>query len=151
MISNGKRTVLLIEDSPADVELVEEVIDQIDPLFSMEVAEGGREGLEYCRRDTDSTDASPPDLILLDIDLPNKNGFEVLEELKAEEKFCRIPVVVLTMSNAPRDINRSYELGASCVLTKPLGFGEFRELLELFEKFWFHHVQFPMVTEETAE
>jgi CheY-like chemotaxis protein len=151
MTSNGEQTVLLIEDSPADVELVEEVVEQINPQFSIEVAENGREGLAYCRRKPSSNGVTPPDLILLDIDLPHKDGFEVLEDLKTEDNLRRIPVVILTMSNAPRDINRAYDLGASCVVTKPLGFGEFKELFESFEQFWFHHVQFPTGDEEALE
>ncbi|MFB6356497.1 MAG: response regulator, partial [bacterium] len=111
--------ILLVEDSPADVELAEEVFHEIENFsVTLHVVEDGEKALEYLR----NPERDIPDLIILDLDLPRMDGFEVLRELDGDPDLGMVPVIVLTMSNADEDISRAYEFGANACITKPLGF-----------------------------
>jgi len=135
-------TLLLVEDSPADVELVKEVLVEFDNDIELKLAKNGVEALEYLKRAFDSSE-EVPDLILLDLDMPKMDGFEVLERIKENEDYCMIPAAVFTMSNAREDIMRAYRAGANCCITKPLGFEDFNQIMQALDNFWFEIVNLP--------
>lgn len=127
----------LVEDSPADVELVEEALESLGYDVELTISKDGEEFLEYFNEvDREDSGETRPDLILLDIDLPRKNGFEILDRLRDNTTATLVPIVVLTMSNAADDLERCYELGANACVTKPLGFEAFEELLDSLLAFW---------------
>src|SRR5688572_28049511 len=117
--------VLLVEDNPGDVRLTQEALKDGRVLVNLTVANDGVEALEILQRSGRHADKTRPDLILLDLNLPRKNGREVLEEIKADEDFKRIHVIVLTTSNAQQDIYKAYNINANCYVTKPVDFDEF--------------------------
>ncbi|MFB6347267.1 MAG: response regulator [bacterium] len=127
----------LVEDSPADVELVEEALEAVDESIELTVSHNGEEFTDFLN------EGSRPDLVLLDIDLPRKNGFEVLETIKSDEELRLIPIIILTMSNAEEDIRRGYRQYANACVTKPLGFDEFQEQLNNILEFWLHTANKP--------
>ena len=134
----NKIRVLLVEDNPADADLTRENLEDSKVLHELLVASDGVEAMAFLRR------ASPvPDLILLDLNLPRKDGRELLAELKADEELRRIPVVVLTSSQAEEDIVRSYDLQASAYITKPVDLAGFAKIVRGIEEFWFSVVRFP--------
>jgi len=134
----GRRVVdiLLVEDNPGDVRLLQEVL--VDSAFKAElrVAENGEEALAMLRGNGSHAGARRPDLVLLDLNVPRKNGLEVLEEIRADAALRGIPVVVLTSSTAEDDVSRSRELEADLYLTKPLGLGRMRGIVSAIENFW---------------
>ena len=143
-MNEQRRNVLLVEDSPADVELAEEVFNEIDDVvMELSVVENGEKIMQYLRGDPPFQEQPRPDLVILDLDLPKKDGFEVLEEVKEDTELKVIPIVVLTMSNAEEDIYRAYELGANCCITKPLGFEEFKDCCNLISRFWLGKAHLP--------
>jgi CheY-like chemotaxis protein len=109
----------------------------------LDAVEDGEEALAYLRRRHPYTDAPRPDLIFLDLNLPRKDGREVLSEIKQDDKLRRIPVVVLTTSEAERDISRVYELHANCYVKKPTDLDEYMEVIRACENFWLHVVRLP--------
>ena len=135
--------ILLAEDNPGDVRLTQEAFKEGDMLINLHVAADGVEATEFLKKEGNYADAPSPDLILLDLNMPRKNGREVLEEIKADEKLRRIPVVVLTTSQAEEDIIRSYDLHANCFITKPVDMDQFIEVIRLIEGFWFSVVKLP--------
>jgi CheY-like chemotaxis protein len=137
--------VLLVEDDPADALLTREALSSQKLRVDIAVAGDGVEGLKYLRREGQYADAVPPDVILLDLNMPRMDGREFLAEIKADERFRRIPVVVLTTSEADEDILRSYELQAACYLTKPVDFKQFSKLVKAISEFWFTVVKLPPV------
>ena len=128
--------ILLVEDNPGDVRLLQEVL--VDSAFKAElrVAENGEEALAMLRGNGSHAGARRPDLVLLDLNVPRKNGLEVLEEIRADAALRGIPVVVLTSSTAEDDVSRSRELEADLYLTKPLGLGRMRGIVSAIENFW---------------
>jgi CheY-like chemotaxis protein len=135
--------ILLVEDNPGDVRLTMEVLKEGKLRNRVSVAHDGVEALAYLRREGAFADAPRPQLILLDLNLPRKSGREVLEEIKRDPELRRIPVVVLTTSQAEQDILRSYDLHANCFITKPVDLEEFIVVVRSIEDFWLSIVRFP--------
>jgi len=135
--------ILLVEDNPGDVGLTRETLKDSKLLNHMSVAENGVEALAFLRREGKYVNAPRPDLILLDLNLPKKDGREVLAEIKADERLRRIPVVVLTTSSAEKDILETYDLHANCYITKPFNLDQFTAVVRAIEEFWFAIVRLP--------
>ena len=135
--------VLLVEDNPGDVRLMREALRNGRGGKNMDAVENGEEALAYLRREPPFTEAPKPDLIFLDLNLPKKDGREVLLEIKQDESLRRIPVVVLTTSEAERDILRAYDLHANCYVKKPTELDEYMEVIRACENFWLHIVRLP--------
>ncbi|HKJ32551.1 MAG TPA: response regulator [Balneolales bacterium] len=135
--------ILLIEDNEADVRLTKEGIKEAKILNNLYVVKDGVEAMEFLKRDGQYTDAPAPDLILLDLNLPKKDGREVLEDIKEDPDLKQIPVVILTTSEAERDILKSYKLHANCYVTKPIGLNQFVDVIKAIEGFWLTIVKLP--------
>ena len=135
--------ILLVEDNPADVGLVEEAFREGKLIYEIHVAEDGEVALRYLRRQGKFSGAPRPDVILLDLNLPKKDGREVLEEIKQDPSLAMIPVIVLTTSDDEADVHRAYGLHANCYLTKPVDFDEFLHTMRAFENFWLQLVRLP--------
>lgn len=135
--------ILLVEDSPSDADLTADALSEGKVLNNLHWVEDGVEALAFLRRQGKHGDAPRPDIILLDLNLPKKDGREVLAEVKADPSLKLIPVVILTTSAAERDILRTYELNANCYITKPIGLEQFMEVVKLIETFWLAVVQLP--------
>lgn len=145
MESNSLRCVeiLLVEDNPGDVRLTIEVLKDTKLCNSIHVVGDGLDALDFLYQRGAYTNAVRPDLILLDLNLPRKNGREVLEDIKANPALKNIPIVVLTTSNAEQDILKSYELHANCYITKPVDLDQFAKIVSSIEEFWFSIVKLP--------
>ena len=135
--------ILLVEDNPGDVRLTEEALKESKVLNNLYVAEDGVEALEFLRKEGRHAGAPHPDLILLDLNLPKKDGRELLEEIKSHDDLKRIPVVVLTTSRAEEDILRMYDQHANCYITKPIDFEQFIEVVRSIENFLLTIVKLP--------
>jgi len=135
--------VLLVEDNPGDVRLTREALKEGKVHNNLSVAPDGVEALAFLRRQGRYADAPRPDLILLDLNLPKKDGREVLEEIKSDPALRSIPVVILTTSEAERDIARAYDLHANCYITKPVDLDQFITVVKSIEDFWFTIVKLP--------
>lgn len=144
-IENDPRSIeiLLIEDNPGDVRLTLEAMREAKVKNKIRVVEDGVEAMEFLRRQGRFSDAPRPDLILLDLNLPRKDGREVLAELKADPDLKRIPVVILTTSRAEEDVLKAYDLHANCYVTKPVDLGQFMKVIALIDEFWINVVSFP--------
>jgi chemotaxis family two-component system response regulator Rcp1 len=141
-----KIEILLVEDNPGDVRLIREGLKGSKIVGHISVVEDGEAAMEFLYRKGRFTEAPIPDIILLDLNLPKKDGREVLAEIKQNDELKRIPVVVLTSSQAEQDITMTYELHANCYLTKPLDLSEFNAMIHSFEQFWLARVVFPRVS-----
>ncbi|MBI3252739.1 MAG: response regulator [Candidatus Omnitrophica bacterium] len=135
--------VLLVEDDLGDVELVKQSLKRSKLHVDLDCVIDGQECLDYLRRVGKYKDASKPDLILLDLNMPKKDGRQVLLEIKADPPLRRIPVVVLTTSESDVDILKSYDLGANCYVTKPVDFHQFSKIVNEIAEFWFTVVKLP--------
>jgi chemotaxis family two-component system response regulator Rcp1 len=135
--------ILMVEDNPGDVRLTRECFRDAGTAIHLHVAVDGVEAMQFLRREGMHADAPRPDLILLDLNLPKMTGHEVLAEVKADPQLRRIPVVVLTTSDAEADIVRSYQLQANCYLNKPVQLDAFESLVRSISDFWLTKVQFP--------
>jgi two-component system response regulator len=135
--------ILLVEDSPTDVLMTQEALDHAKVLNNLHMVEDGVEALAFLYRQGQYATAPRPDLILLDLNLPKKNGQEVLAELKADEELRFIPVVILTTSEAEEDVLKSYGLYANCYISKPVDFASFVEVVRNIRHFWFNVVTLP--------
>jgi len=135
--------ILLVEDNPGDVRLTIEALKEAKVRNHLSVAKDGVEALAFLRREGSYADAVRPDLILLDLNLPRKDGREVLSEIKADASLRAIPVVILTTSQAEQDIVRSYELHANCYITKPVDLDQFITVVRSIEDFWLTIVTLP--------
>lgn len=142
-MKTGKKNILLVEDNIADAKLTALTIQENFPDVNLTVASDGIEASEYLKLVDADLSSNRPDLILLDINLPKKNGFEVLSELKASENLKRIPVIMLSSSSAEEDISRAYGLYANCYIAKPLGLNNFLQIIKSIEYFWFNVAQLP--------
>lgn len=137
--------ILIAEDSQTDVMLMREALEYAKVLNNLHVVDNGVEALEFLRREGKYSTAPRPDLILLDLNMPRKDGQEVLGEVKSDVRFRAIPVVVLTTSTAEADIMKAYGLHANCYITKPVDFDAFAEVVRKIENFWFAVVTLPPV------
>lgn len=135
--------ILLVEDNPADVRLVQECLSQPRSRLVIHVAEDGIAALQFLRKEGRFSEAVTPDLILLDLNLPKKNGREVLVEVKNDPRLRMIPVIVLTTSNNEQDISNAYGLHANCYLTKPLEIDTMFRMMHSLEEFWLKLVRLP--------
>jgi CheY-like chemotaxis protein len=135
--------VLLVEDNPGDVRLTREALREGKVRNNLSVAPDGVEALAFLRRQGKYADAPRPDVILLDLNLPKKDGREVLVEVKADPSLRNIPVVILTSSEAERDIAQAYDLHANCYITKPVDLDQFIHVVKSIEEFWFTIVKLP--------
>ena len=136
-------SILLVEDNPGDVRLTEEAFSEGNIRNTLHVATDGVEALDFLHRRGEHAAAPRPDVILLDLNLPRKNGDEVLAEIDDDPDLSRIPVIVLTSSEAEEDVAKSYELQANAYLTKPVDPDEFIETIRSFQTFWLEVVRLP--------
>jgi chemotaxis family two-component system response regulator Rcp1 len=143
MTDNKPVEILLVEDNPGDVRLTMEALKEGRLLNHVSVAEDGVEALAFLRQRGKYVDEARPDLILLDLNLPKKDGREVLAEIKEDPELRHIPVVVLTTSTAEQDVLRTYDLHANCYISKPVGFEQFIEVVKSVGDFWFSVVILP--------
>lgn len=128
--------VLLVEDNPGDIRLTVEAFKENKMLNNLNVVKDGLEAMAFLQREGQYSDAPRPDLILLDLNLPRKDGREVLAEIKSDDSLKRIPVVILTTSDADEDILKSYELHANCYIKKPVDIEQFFDVVKTIEDFW---------------
>ncbi len=135
--------ILLVEDNPGDVRLAQEALKESKVHNKMFVVEDGIEAMEFLRQRGKYAGAPRPDLILLDLNLPRKNGREVLAEVKSDNSLKRIPVVVLTVSRDEQDVLKAYDLHANCYITKPIDFEQFIKITKTIEEFWLTIVRLP--------
>jgi chemotaxis family two-component system response regulator Rcp1 len=140
---NGALQILLVEDNPGDVELTRENLADSKILHDLHVARDGIEAMAFLLQEGPHVNAPRPDLILLDLNLPRKDGREVLVDIKSDPALRVIPVVVLTSSSAEEDVLRSYDLQASAYVTKPVDLAGFCKIVRGIEYFWFSVVRFP--------
>ncbi|MEJ2143222.1 MAG: response regulator [Gammaproteobacteria bacterium] len=142
-IGNSGIRILLVEDNPGDVRLTREALKEAKVNNQLFVVEDGVEAMAFLRNEGEYADTPRPDLILLDLNLPKKDGREVLEEIKHDSELKRIPVVVLTTSRAEEDILKSYNLHANCYVTKPVDLDQFINIVKSIEDFWLTIVRLP--------
>jgi chemotaxis family two-component system response regulator Rcp1 len=135
--------ILLVEDNPGDVDLTREALDIGKLNNILHVVDDGEEAMAFLRREGQYAKAPRPDLVLLDLNLPRKNGREVLAEIKSDENLKRIPVVILTTSKAEEDILKTYNLHANCYVTKPIDLDQFIKVVHAIEEFWLTIVKLP--------
>jgi two-component system, chemotaxis family, response regulator Rcp1 len=144
MSATGKPIeILLVEDNPADVRLTQEALKEGKVRNNLFIARDGIEAIEYLRKVGKHANATRPDLILLDLNLPRKDGREVLADIKRDADLKHIPVVVLTTSSAEADIFKSYDLHANCYITKPVDLDQFVKVVKSIDDFWLTVVRLP--------
>jgi CheY-like chemotaxis protein len=135
--------ILLVEDHSGDARLAKEALKESKVKNRLHIVTDGMAAIDFLFKRNDYKDAPRPDLIILDLNLPKKDGREVLAEVKADEDLKRIPVIILTISKAEEDILKTYSLHANCYITKPLDFNKFIEVVKSIEKFWLTVVELP--------
>jgi CheY-like chemotaxis protein len=139
--------ILLVEDNAGDVRLTKEALKEGKVYNNLHWAKDGVDALEFLRREGKHTKAPRPDIILLDLNLPKKDGREVLSEIKSDDQLKHIPVVILTTSKAEEDVLRSYKLHANCYITKPVDLGKFIVVVQSIDRFWLTVVTLPPAKE----
>ena len=137
--------ILLVEDNPGDVRLTREALRDSKVQNNIHVVDDGVKAMQFLNREAPYQDVPRPDIILLDLNLPRRDGREVLADIKLSEDFRRIPVVILTTSDDEQDILKSYDLHANCFITKPVDFNRFITIVKSIENFWFSIVKLPVV------
>ena len=137
--------ILLVEDNPGDARLAMEALKDTKLSNNLYIVEDGVEAMDFLFKKGKYSDVPRPDLILLDLNLPKKDGREVLAEVKGNPDICQIPVVILTTSKAQEDILKSYSLHANCFVSKPLGLDQFMDVVKSIEDFWLTIVKLPKV------
>ena len=142
-ISQDAIEILMVEDNPGDVRLTQEALRDAKVNVNMSVMMDGISALAFLNREGSYANAPEPDLILLDLNLPLKSGFEILTEIKQNERLRQIPVVILTSSQAERDIVKSYNLHANAYVSKPVDLDQFINVIQAIEDFWFEIVKLP--------
>jgi two-component system, chemotaxis family, response regulator Rcp1 len=135
--------ILLVEDNPGDVDLARVALGDCKLHNNLEVVDDGEKAMAFLRGQSPYVGAPRPDLILLDLNLPRKDGREVLAEVKADDDLKRIPVVILTSSQAEEDVLKSYDLHANCFITKPIGLDQFLHVVRSIQEFWLSIVVLP--------
>ncbi len=141
--TNKPIDILLVEDNSGDARLAKEALKDSKIRNNLNVVADGEEAMKYLKKEGEYSDVPRPDLILLDLNLPKKDGREVLKEIKESDEFKRIPVVILTISKAEEDILKSYNLHANCYITKPIDLGQFMKVVKSIENFWLTIVKLP--------
>ena len=140
---NRRTNILMVEDNPFDVILAGEAMNDAGMPVNIENMGDGEKAMAFLKGEGAHKEAFHPDLILLDLNLPGRDGFEVLAEIKSDPALRHIPVIVLTTSHSEEDVHRAYSLQASCYITKPMGFNEFSKVVKSIKDFWFTVVQLP--------
>ena len=135
--------ILLVEDNPGDVRLTKEALSEGLLSNNLHVASDGVEAIEFLTKSGSFRDAVTPDIVLLDLNLPKVNGFEVLEKIKNDEHLKSIPVIILTTSMSDHDIIASYSMHANCYVPKPVEYDSFKKVVKCIEDFWFSIVKLP--------
>jgi CheY-like chemotaxis protein len=135
--------ILLVDDNPGDVRLTREALNEGRICHELQVAINGEEALTMLRGQGEKGGATRPDIILLDLNLPGRNGLEILAEIKADVELKRIPVVILSTSGAEQDVRKAYGLHANCYIVKPLELDKFIEVVRSLENFWINVVRHP--------
>ena len=135
--------VLLVDDNPADIDLTSDVLAKSKRHFHVSAVNDGAEAISFLRQQGKYVEAPVPDLVVLDLNLPRKDGREVLAEVKADPNLAKIPVVIFTTSQASSDISRSYELGANCYLRKPGNLPDFVAVVQSMADFWLGFASLP--------
>jgi chemotaxis family two-component system response regulator Rcp1 len=142
-VNSGAIEILLVEDNPGDARLTLEAFKEGRVLNHLTVINDGADALAYLRRQGQHSSSTQPDLILLDLNLPKKDGREVLAEIKSDESLKNIPVIVLTTSAAPEDVKKAYGNHANCYITKPVDLDQFLKVVQSIESFWLSLVRLP--------
>lgn len=146
-MSNNKNLkiieILLVEDNPADIRLTQEALQESKITNNLNIVKDGVEAINFLKNKGEYSNATRPDLILLDLNLPKLNGFEVLDEIKKHEDLKRIPVVILTISDNDKDLLKAYNLHANCYVNKPMDITEFYKIVKSIGNFWFTIVKLP--------
>lgn len=135
--------ILLVEDNEGDIMLIEEALEEGKVFNNVSIAKDGEKAIQFLDKEGDYKESPTPDLIILDINLPRKNGFEVLQYVKESDHLKHIPVIMLTTSSSERDIAKSYDQHANCYITKPVGVEEFLKAVTSIEQFWIELVKLP--------
>jgi chemotaxis family two-component system response regulator Rcp1 len=135
--------ILLVEDNPGDVRLMMEALTLGETFNTFSIVSNGKDAMDFLRKTGKYEDAFRPDIILLDLNLPKKDGREVLQDVKSDPTLSSIPIIVLTTSQEEQDIARSYERQANCYISKPVDFEQFKHVVKSLENFWFNLVQLP--------
>jgi len=135
--------ILLVEDNPGDIRLASEALSESKLKNNLNVVMDGVEALQYLRHEGKYTDSPTPDIILLDLNLPKKDGVEVLQEIKSDDQLKHIPVLILTSSKADEDVYKTFNLHANCYISKPLDMFQFMHVIKGIEDFWFSIVKLP--------
>lgn len=135
--------LLLVEDNPADIFLMEEALADAGIALHLHTAKDGEEAMAFLHRQGVYADEALPDLVILDLNIPKKHGYEVLREIKEDKGLQHIPVIVMTTSQAREDIWKSYGLHANCYIVKPVGPEKFIQMIKNLETFWFHTACLP--------
>ncbi len=139
--------ILIVEDNKGDARLIREVLNETKIFNSLFIVNDGVEAMDFLTKKGKYENAPKPDLIILDLNLPKKDGREVLAEIKDNDELKRIPVVIMTISQAEEDILRSYDLHANCYVTKPIDLNQFIKVIKSIEEFWFTIVKLPSKNE----
>jgi two-component system, chemotaxis family, response regulator Rcp1 len=134
-----------VDDNPADVDLMREILGTCKCHYHVSSVADGEQAISFLHRRGKYIEAPTPDLVILDLNLPGKDGRTVLKELKSDSLFCKVPIVVFTASQASSDITSSYELGANCYIQKPVDFDQFRETLKTVGLYWLLINQAPVI------
>lgn len=142
-MQNQPIEILMAEDSPSDQAITQEAIRASKLFNRLHIVDDGEQALQFLRKEGKFAGAPTPDLILLDLNMPRKNGLEVLAEIKKDSRWQYIPVVVLTSSSAELDVMSAYQQRANCYIVKPLDFDRFSEVVRSIENFWFSIVKLP--------
>jgi chemotaxis family two-component system response regulator Rcp1 len=142
-MSSREINILLVEDNLADVVLTQEALEESKLITHMHTAKDGEEAMAFLRKTGKYKDVPTPDLVLLDLNLPKKDGRQVLKEIKEDPQLKVIPVVILTTSAAEEDILKTYKLHANCYIMKPVDFAQFTRVVKAIESFWFSVVKLP--------
>lgn len=137
--------ILLVEDNEGDILLTKEAFEDAKIQTNLSVVKDGKEAMDFLTKQGKYTESLMPDLLLLDVNLPKKNGHEVQQFLKGNEKLKHIPVIMLTTSSAPKDVNLAYKNYANCFITKPIDVNEFFGVITTIENFWISIVKLPSV------
>lgn len=147
MTSLRNMNVLLAEDNPAEAYLTEQAFKELESASSrqLHLVKDGEEALKFLRREGDFADAPRPELVLLDINMPRKNGFDVLKSIRADEALRTLPVLMLTTSSSDNDIETAYREHANCYLTKPTDIDQFFDLVKNIDTFWLRQAKLPFI------